>query len=135
MDSVRLKHILRKMKRDEKRLYGDRMPASLVYSRFFIGSDALYPLSFLLKMEEGALHMVMEEYWADVLYTYFTMWGTGEIQHDPKLLKVLGLSIGATEATIKKRFRRLAHRYHPDHGGCADAFMAIKEAYDQLMSP
>ncbi len=43
---------------------------------------------------------------------------------------VLGVPLGATRQTIKKAFRRLAPRAHPDVSGSADEFRLLKEAYD-----
>lgn len=49
--------------------------------------------------------------------------------------EVLGVSKGATEAEIKKAYRKLAREYHPDHNKSADAedkFNEVREAYDVL---
>lgn len=47
--------------------------------------------------------------------------------------QILGLSKGATEADIKKAFRELAHKYHPDkEGGDEAKFKEINEAYQVL---
>lgn len=48
---------------------------------------------------------------------------------------ILGISSSATESEIKKAFRRLAVRYHPDKNPLPDAkahFQEINEAYDVL---
>ncbi|MGK2848960.1 MAG: molecular chaperone DnaJ [Minisyncoccota bacterium] len=46
---------------------------------------------------------------------------------------VLGVSKGATDDEIKKAFRTLAHRYHPDKsGGDEKKFKEINEAYQVL---
>lgn len=46
---------------------------------------------------------------------------------------VLGIEKGATEDEIKKAFRRLAHKYHPDkEGGDAEKFKEVNEAYQVL---
>ncbi len=50
---------------------------------------------------------------------------------------VLGLSHGASKEAIKKAYRRLAMRYHPDKNPLPDAkqkFISVNEAYDGLMS-
>ncbi len=44
--------------------------------------------------------------------------------------RVLGVSPGASKQTIKKAFRRLAQRAHPDVSGNAEAFVRLKNAYD-----
>ncbi|MFH2136314.1 MAG: molecular chaperone DnaJ [Patescibacteria group bacterium] len=47
--------------------------------------------------------------------------------------KILGVSKSATAEEIKKAFRELAHKYHPDkNGGNADQFKEINEAYQVL---
>ena len=46
--------------------------------------------------------------------------------------KILGINKGASEEEIKKAFRRLAHKYHPDKGGDEKKFKEINEAYQVL---
>lgn len=46
--------------------------------------------------------------------------------------KILGVSKGASEDEIKKAFRKLAHKYHPDKGGDEQKFKEINEAYQIL---
>ena len=52
---------------------------------------------------------------------------------------VLGLAHGATEADIKRAYRRLARRYHPDINPgdrVAEArFRQILDAYETLIDP
>ena len=48
---------------------------------------------------------------------------------------ILGVSTSASESEIKKAFRKLAVRYHPDKNASAEArphFLEINEAYDVL---
>ena len=50
----------------------------------------------------------------------------------------LGLERGASEADIKKAYRKLAHKYHPDvskEGGAEERFKDIAEAYQTLKDP
>ncbi len=50
--------------------------------------------------------------------------------------KILGVSKGASAEEIKKAFRELAHKYHPDkQGGDAEKFKEINEAYQILGNP
>ncbi|MFC2043771.1 molecular chaperone DnaJ [Chloroflexota bacterium] len=52
--------------------------------------------------------------------------------------EVLGIDNGATEDEIKKAFRKLAFKYHPDHNrgaGAEDKFKEINEAYEVLSDP
>jgi hypothetical protein len=48
--------------------------------------------------------------------------------------EVLGLSPAATKGEIKRRYRELAKRHHPDvEGGDAKLFVRFKQAYDDAM--
>ncbi len=46
--------------------------------------------------------------------------------------KTLGIDKKASKDDIKKAFRNLAHKYHPDKGGDAEKFKEINEAYSVL---
>lgn len=45
---------------------------------------------------------------------------------------ILGVPRDASEEEIKKAYRRLAHKYHPDKGGNSEKFKEINEAYQVL---
>lgn len=60
-------------------------------------------------------------------------WMRGPAQASPALT-VLGLSHGATEADIRRAYRKLALKTHPDRGGSAEAFRRITEARDAAMA-
>lgn len=47
----------------------------------------------------------------------------------------LGVEKTATQEEIKKAFRKLAMKHHPDHGGDTEAFAEITAAYDILSDP
>jgi curved DNA-binding protein len=49
--------------------------------------------------------------------------------------KTLGLSPGATEEEIKKAYRKMAMKHHPDRGGDETEFKRIKQAYEALTTP
>lgn len=48
---------------------------------------------------------------------------------------VLGVKRDATQEEIKKAFRRLARKHHPDAGGSEERFKEINEAYEVLSDP
>ncbi len=52
--------------------------------------------------------------------------------------EVLGIARSATDEEIKKAFRKLAFKYHPDHNhedGAEDKFKEVNEAYEALSDP
>mmetsp|Transcript_3324 Transcript_3324/g.11697 ORF Transcript_3324/g.11697 Transcript_3324/m.11697 type:complete len:407 (-) Transcript_3324:209-1429(-) len=51
------------------------------------------------------------------------------------LYKVLELEKGATAAEVKKNFRRLALKKHPDKGGDPEEFKKIQASYEVLSDP
>jgi curved DNA-binding protein CbpA len=50
---------------------------------------------------------------------------------------VLGISKDADQAAVRRAFRKLARRYHPDvgEGSSSDRFREITEAYETLRDP
>lgn len=51
------------------------------------------------------------------------------------LYETLGLSRDATEADVKKAYRKQCLKHHPDKGGDTEAFQRVKEAHDVLGDP
>jgi len=49
--------------------------------------------------------------------------------------KTLGVQRGATDSEIKKAYRSLAMKHHPDRGGDPKVFQDIQAAYDTLSDP
>lgn len=52
-----------------------------------------------------------------------------------ELYKLLGLGTDATQDELKRNYRKLAVKHHPDKGGDPETFKAISAAYDVLSDP
>lgn len=52
----------------------------------------------------------------------------------PDYLKALGLSKGCKLADVERAFRKLAMTAHPDKGGTAAKFVALKRARDEALA-
>lgn len=52
-----------------------------------------------------------------------------------KHYETLGLQPGATQEEIKKAYRKMAQKHHPDKGGDEAKFKEIKTAYEELTNP
>ena len=48
-------------------------------------------------------------------------------------LKILNLNPDCTRKAVKKAYRRMALKHHPDKGGQQENFVKVKMAYDYLM--
>jgi hypothetical protein len=92
-----------------------------------------YPLQRLSQLSREEQKQIFEEYFYWVYFRYYQENGlTADNLHDPQLLALLGLPAYAGLADIKKRFRELAKRHHPDHGGDSEKFIELMQAYEKL---
>jgi DnaJ family protein A protein 2 len=58
--------------------------------------------------------------------------GRGKDVNTTALYKTLGVEKNASASDIKKAYRKLAVKHHPDKGGDPDTFKEISKAYDIL---
>ncbi len=92
-----------------------------------------YPLPQLLNLSREELKAIIEEYFYRVYFQNFQENGLAVADvYDPQLLSLLGLPPYAGIQEIKRRYRELAKRYHPDHGGNSEKFIELVEIYEQL---
>lgn len=57
------------------------------------------------------------------------------VKSESDYYKVLGVAVGASAAQIRRAYRKLAMRYHPDRNGspeAAEKFKQVREAYAVL---
>ena len=72
----------------------------------------------LLTTSQEQRKEIFEEFFFQVYFRYFSESGLiFNNMYDPELLGFLGLPPTAGEEDIKRRFRALAKKYHPDVGG------------------
>ena len=48
-------------------------------------------------------------------------------------MELLDLFPPITMEDIKRAYRKMAKLYHPDKGGCSDKFIAVNDAYNELL--
>ena len=61
-----------------------------------------------------------------------TPYGGGKFSKKPSYYDVMGVSRTADQKEIKKAYRKLALRLHPDKGGDEEKFKKISKAYETL---
>lgn len=61
--------------------------------------------------------------------------GGGAGVDNNRYYELLGVGKNATDAEIKKAYRKKALKEHPDKGGDAEKFKDISKAYETLMDP
>jgi len=137
-----IKHKLRQLKKLEVkiRFRGQPLPPNrtLVWDEFFSTKNAdhpsvRYPMSQLCQMDRPQRKEVFGEYFYWVYFQYFKENGLNPTNaYDPGLLSLLGLPPYAGLPEIKSKFRTLAKKYHPDHGGDAARFIEVMEIYERL---
>lgn len=111
----------------------------LVWDEFFdlngvYKGHSKYSLASLVAMEKNTLKDIISEFFFNVYYRYYKENGivnTG--LYNPNLLAQLGLPYDADRNIIKKRFRELAKKYHPDTGGDSTKFIDLMENYKKLI--
>lgn len=72
----------------------------------------------------------MRRPWFDQMLKEIRAEREAEIRSGP--LAILGLAPGASAEEITRAYREQAKRAHPDAGGSAEAFRAVRAAYEEL---
>jgi len=85
-------------------------------------------------MNKDEIKDVINEYFYNVYYRFYMENGITDVPlYDPEILAQMGLPINADSSEIKKRFRELAKKYHPDTGGDSVKFIELMENYRSLI--
>jgi len=137
-----VKRRVRKLKKLEQKIRwdGESIPgASLVWDRFFDLSGggagkSKYSFSMLSSMDREEYKSIVDEFFAYVYFEYYLENGiAGSSIYDPAALALLDLPFDSSEQDIKKRFRELAKKHHPDAGGNAADFIELMRVYEKLI--
>jgi DnaJ-domain-containing protein 1 len=76
---------------------------------------------------EGEVEGLLHSFWRD-----FARYQTVATEEVERALSVLGLRLPVTLDELKKQYKQLAHRQHPDRGGVSEEFVRISEAYQTV---
>ncbi len=134
-----LKRRLRELKRLERKLSVGCEGDELIWDSFFDlheppAGRGRYTLEVLAAMNGKAYSEVLEEYWE---FVCCGMMGhkqaPANVSYSPAALIRLNLPADAGEQEIKKRFRELAKRFHPDTGGDDKSFIELMDTYRELL--
>ena len=138
-----LKHKLRNLKKLERKIRQHYLRThrhtQLVWDSYFstkshasTSPSIKYSLRSLLGFKRSQRKQVFEEYLFSVFLHHAQEEGFAiTIFQDPEILTFFGLPCYATLADIKKRFRQLAHKYHPDKGGDPEKMIQLLEIYEK----
>jgi hypothetical protein len=144
MDVDKLKHKLRELKKVEDKVRFEN--SSNTTSKKYVWDDYFstksinnlmvkYPIWKLLQFDKQALKEAFEEYFYSVYFQKYKDIGLDfdEIK-DPSVLYYFGLAPGASVEDIKKKFRELAKKHHPDCGGSSEKMIEVLDAYHRLIN-
>mgnify|MGYP001410887536 CR=1 FL=1 len=139
MNVISIKRSLREMKRLEIKLRFGGGPSPhppLVWDEFFDlqgTGRGKYSLETLAAMDREAYQKIIGEYWSFVYSELVGGMDFHAVRYDTGVLLRWGLPADADEAAVKRRFRALAKRYHPDTGGSAEDFIGLMREYKKLV--
>jgi hypothetical protein len=113
--------------------------ATLVWDEFFdlheaCTGNAKYSIIELAEMNKDEFKNVVSEFFFYIYYRFYKENGIVNVNlYDPDLLTQMGLPIDADSTAVKKKFRELAKKYHPDTGGDSAKFIELMENYKKLI--
>lgn len=114
--------------------------AELIWDEFFDlhqvpVAKVKYPIKELVSMDKEEYKNVISEFFFNVYYKFYKENGIIDMSfYSPNMLNQMGLPFNADSDDIKKRFRELAKKYHPDTGGNDKEFIELMENYEKLMN-
>lgn len=118
---------------------GKPLKMNLVWDKFFNingvdNSKGRYSLENIVSMSKEDFKSIINEFFFNVYYKYYMENGIVNFNiYDPEILNWMGLPLDSGFDDIKKRFRELAKKYHPDTGGDGEKFIELMENYKKLV--
>lgn len=140
LKSDKIKRIIRNFKKVEIRMmvgiYGINSESySLIWNQYFelnkpYKGHSKYNLDTLINMDSVEFEKVVNEYFNSILNRFYKVEDATKVK---TISNTLGLSPNANAEEVKKRFRELAKKMHPDVGGTDEEFIALYEAYQEFI--
>jgi hypothetical protein len=121
-----------------KGTFGGPQNAALVWDEFFdlheeYTAKRKYSILELAVMDKEEFKNVINEFFFNVYFKFYKENGIINTSlYSPDMLNQMGLPYNADSNDIKKRFRELAKKYHPDAGGDDNKFIELIENYEKL---
>jgi hypothetical protein len=149
-DSAKMKKNLRSLKKleykirftssfDQETMTKEYQRQKFVWDDFFDlknnkESKAKYSLQQLSCLCKDEFKAIVDEFFFNVYYRYYVENGFLNFgMYDPRILKWMGLSADAGFEDIRKKFRELAKKHHPDKGGDPERFIELMDNYNRLI--
>jgi len=149
-NDIRIKKNLRSLKKleykirfacrfDQETMIKEYQRQKFVWDEFFDlkntgDSRSRYSLQQLTIKSKEEFKEVVDEFFFSVYYRFYTENGFLNFgMYDPQILKWMGLPADAGFEDIRRKFRELAKKYHPDKGGDADIFIELMDKYNSLI--
>lgn len=132
----KIKRTIRNLKKEETRMICDLLKIDtvsfpLVWDQYFelkkpYKGKAKYTLDELIVMSKIEFEQVIDDYFNSILKLY-------KKEDFIDLYPILNIPRNSDMETVKRRFRELAKKMHPDTGGSHEDFITLSQAYENFI--
>lgn len=136
-NEIKIKKIIRNLKKEETRMICgllriDTVSFPLIWNQYFelkkpYSGRAKYNLDELKKMSKIEFDQIINDYFIAILKSIYKQDVLNE------LYPIFNIPKDSDIETVKKHFRELAKKMHPDTGGTHEEFIALSQAYDNFI--
>lgn len=136
-NEIKIKKIIRNLKKEETRMICgllriDTVSFPLIWNQYFelkkpYSGRAKYNLDELIKMSKIEFDQIINDYFIAILKSIYKQDVLNE------LYPIFNIPKDSDIETVKKHFRELAKKMHPDTGGTHEEFIALSQAYDNFI--